>query len=88
MIKQRWMLEIKENNGINKKIVLVLAEKYIKEVELTEEEAAYFRVITQMDKEKVSPIIMGKITKAGYQQTFQVAKEATSSSTSGLHYTT
>ena len=57
------------------------------EHDVSEEMAAWIQAVKQTDKEKVTPKVVGMMTKEQFQYAFKIANEKTSSSPSDMHYT-
>ena len=85
--RQPMLMELKANQGINATSRALLDGTYSMDRELTEEQAAYLRAITQTDRERAAPKVRGAMTKQQYKRTFQVARERMASSPSQMHYT-
>ena len=81
------MTELTQDHGLSEMADKLLAGTYETEHEVSEELAEWFRQMKQTDKERESPKIVGVMTKPEFQYSFKIAREKTSSSPSGLHYT-
>ena len=81
------MSKIHANHGVNPRLDDLLAGMFETEHEVSEEMAAWIKAVKQTDKEKSTPKVFGVMTKEQFQYAFKIAKEKTSSSPSGMHYT-
>ena len=81
------MSEIQANHGLNSRVDDLLAGRFVTEHEVSEEMAAWIQAVKQTDKEKATPRVVGVMTKEQFQYAFMIAREKTSSSPSGMHYT-
>ena len=83
-----WFQEMIQGDGYTQAGENILnGEPQTGNVKLTPEMSAWLGAIMQTETEKSLPTIEGRITTEEFQQAFKSAKEKTSSSPSGLHYT-